>query len=97
MKKVTNKIRVHHYPQIPCKPFIVEVADEFEAYKMQQTLTNQHLFLFENNIIPDYANEICIVMWDEDSDGEGNPGWSDYWNDQEEMDFDEFVETYIEN
>ena len=95
MQKVTNKLRVSHYPQVPCKPFIVEVADEFEASKISNVLANQHLFLFENNIIPDYSNAITVEMWDENSDGEGEAGWVDYWNEEEGMSFDEFEETYI--
>lgn len=69
MQKVTNKLRVSHYPQLPCKPFIVEVADEFEASKISNVLANQHLFLFENKIkiiffllkISELKNEIEIL------------------------------------
>lgn len=34
-------------------------------------------------------------MWDENSDGEGNADWVDYYNEEEGMEFDEFVETYL--
>ena len=95
MKKVTNKLRVLHYPQIPCKPFIVEVKDEEQAFLISETLANQHLFLFDNNMIPDYSNVITVEMWDENSDGEGTPDWVDYYNEEEAMEFDEFVETYL--
>ena len=61
MKNVTNKLRVHHYPQVPCNPFIVDVADEQEAKKIMDVLAEQHLFLFANNIIPDYSNSILYV------------------------------------
>ena len=60
-------------------------------------LADQHLFLLEQNIIPDYSNAISVVMWDENADGEGNADWVDYWNDEEGMDFDEFSETYLSN
>ena len=53
MQKVSNKLRVSHFPQIPCKPFIVEVKDEEQA------------------------------------------DWVDYYNEEEGMEFDEFVETYL--
>ena len=95
MKNVKNKLRVSHFPQIPCKPFIVEVKDEEQALLIRETLANQHLFLFDNNFIPDYSNIITIEMWDENSDGEGNPDWVDYYNEEEGMEFDEFVETYL--
>jgi hypothetical protein len=95
MQKVTNKLRVSHYPQIPCKPFIVEVKDEEQALLIRETLANQHLFLFDNNMILDYSNVITVEMWDENSDGEGNADWVDYYNENENMEFDEFVETYL--
>lgn len=95
MKKVANKLRVLHYPQIPCTPFFVDVKDEEQAYLISETLANQHFFLFDNNFIPDYANVISVVMWDEDSDGDGNPDWVDYWNEEEAMEWDEFSETYL--
>jgi len=95
MKKVSNKLRVYHFPQVPCKPFIVEVADEFEASKIVNVLAQQHLFLFKEKMIPDYSNAIGVEMWDENHDGEGNAGWCDYHNEEEGMDFDEFEETYI--
>lgn len=95
MKKVPNKLRVLHFPQIPCKPFVVEVKDEEQAHLVSEALANQHLFLFENNIIPDYSNIVSVVMFEEDADGEGNPDWVDYFNDEEGMDFEELSETYF--
>lgn len=95
MQKVTNKLRVLHYPQIPCTPFFVDVKNEEQALLIRETLANQHLFLFDNNFISDYSNIISVVMWDENSDGEGNPDWVDYYNEEEAMEFDEFVETYL--
>ena len=95
MNLVKNKLRVLHYPQIPCKPFFVDVKDEEQAYLIQETLANQHLYLFDNNIIPDYATSIEVVMWDEDSDGEGNADWVIYYNEEEGIEWDEFVEEYL--
>jgi hypothetical protein len=95
MIKINNKLRVCHYPQVPCSPFIVEVKDEESAHLIKETLANQHLFLYNNNIIPDYSNMISVEMWDENSDGEGTAEWVDYYNEFEAMDFDEFVESYI--
>jgi len=95
MKNVPNKLKVAHYPQVPCKPFEVLVKDEEQANLVVNALANQHIFLFKNNFIPDYSNAISVLMWDENSDGEGNPDWVDYYNDEEGMDFDEFVEEYL--
>lgn len=88
MKKVNNKLRVAHYPQIPCKPFIVAVKDEEQAYLISETLADQHLFLYDNNFIPDYSNIILVQMYE---DGE----WLDYYNEEEEMEFNEVVENYL--
>jgi hypothetical protein len=95
MQKVKNKLRVLHYPQVPCEPFFVDVNDEEQALFIVKTLAAQHLFLFENNFIPDYSNMINVEMWDDDIDGEGHAGWVDYWNEEEEMDFDEFADKYL--
>lgn len=91
---VSNKIRVCHYPQIPCAPFRISVNNEWEAYLIKETLAKQHLWLFENNFIPDYCNIITVEIWD-DVDGEGNFDWTNYYNESECMDWDEFKETYF--
>jgi hypothetical protein len=92
---VPNKLRVLHFPQIPCEAFFVDVKDEEQAYLISNTLADQHNFLFENNIIPDFSNAIQVVMWDEDADGEGNGDWVTYYNEAEMMEFDELAETYL--
>ena len=38
---------------------------------------------------------MVVVMWDEDSDGEGFADWVDYWNEEESMDWSEFEEAYL--
>jgi len=97
MKKVSNKLMVAHHPQIPCKAFTVEVKDEIEAKKMIDTLANQHLFLFDQNIIPDYSNIMEVLMWDEDlEEDEDGLKWCTYFNEAECMDWDEFETTYLE-
>lgn len=99
MKNVSNKLRVVHFPQIgSCKAsFKVEVKDEEQANLMVNALANQHLWLFENQIIPDYSNTIFVEMFDETIDSEtGEPyGWCDYFNDEECMEWDEVVENYF--
>lgn len=66
MKKISNKLQVQHYAQVPCKPFCVDVKDEVEAKKIMDTLADQHLFLFKHKIIPDYSNALTVVMWNEE-------------------------------
>jgi hypothetical protein len=95
MKNVPNKLRVLHFPQVPCAPFFVDVKDEEQAFLIRKTLAEQHLFLFDNGFISDYSNAITVVMWDENSDGEGTADWVDYYNEEEGMEFDEFANTYL--
>jgi len=87
-----NKLRVKHFAQLPCEPFIVDVDNEAEAYKICNVLADQHLFLEKEGIIPDYSNIILVEMYDtEDND------WVDYYNEAEQMDWEEFSETYLSN
>ena len=89
MNLVPYKLRVIHMPQIPCKGFQVDVRNESEAYLICQALANQHLFLFENQIIPDYSNIILVEMF---KHGE----WVDYYNDLDYCEWDEFIELFPE-
>ena len=96
MKLSNKKLRVHHYPQVPCEHFFVDVDNELEAFKIINILADQHLFLYNNNIIPDYANVLCVVMWDDNVDASGYE-WVDYYNEEEQMDWDEFALNYFES
>jgi hypothetical protein len=88
MNLVKNKLRVVHYPQMGVHShFAVEVLNEREAYLIEQALANQHLFLYTTDIIPDYANVIEVEMF------EGGE-WVAYYNSEEHMDWEDFVEYY---
>ena len=92
MQLIKNKLQVRHYPQLPCRPFCVDVKNEFEAKKILDTLANQHLWLYENRIIPDYCNVIEVVMLEEE---DGNSDWISYWNEKEQMEWNEFEKMYL--
>lgn len=77
-----SKLQVWWIPQVPMKSFNVEVDSVEEAAKILTVLADYDLFQFENNIKPDYCNAGGLCVWDEDADGEGNPGWVD-WYDEE--------------
>lgn len=62
---MNKKLRVCHYPQIPCEPFIVEVGDLKEAKLLFDTLANYDLFQYDNNIKPDYSNMTILEEYDE--------------------------------
>lgn len=82
-----KRLQVWHYPQMPCTPFTVDVKDEYEAMKMINTLADQHCWLFQNKIIPDYSNNFMVVMWE---DGE----WVDYYNHEAQMGWDDFEDNH---
>lgn len=86
-KCVGLPLKVLHQPQIQCKAFEVPVADEREAFKIAEVLAKQHLWLFEEHIIPDYCNAIFVVMREGDE-------WVDYYNDHHELEWDDLVTEY---
>ena len=45
-------------------------------------LSSYDLFQFENNIKPDYCNTGGLRRWCDDCDGEGNPGWEEWFDDE---------------
>jgi hypothetical protein len=53
-------------------------------------LADYDLFQFENRIKGDYCNAGGLVVYEEDSDGEGNPGWID-WSNEEGFTIDEVM------
>lgn len=84
-----KKLRVVHYPQIPCSPFIYDVLNEREAYVLVDALAKQHLFLYDQNMIPDYSNAIIVEQWDEIAEE-----WEEFFDEGSGLDFDEYVEEY---
>jgi hypothetical protein len=63
-----------------------------EGVKMIKTLADYDRFQFENNIKPDYCNAGGLQCWCKDSDGEGNPGWEDWHDEETGLDLDEWLE-----
>lgn len=60
------KFRVWHIPQVPGKPFHVEVCDYAEAIRIKATLADYDTFQFENKIKPDYCNASGIQVYQHD-------------------------------
>lgn len=83
-----KRLRVVHYPQIPCEPFIVEVKDLTEAKKVKDILANYDLFQYDNKIKPDYANMAIVEEFNE-----AEKSWES-WLDEETGidDIDEYFE-----
>ena len=89
MKLSGKRLQVLHFPQITSlnKAFAISVKDEVEAIKIINTLADQHIWLFNNKLIPDYSNSFLVEMWD------GNE-WVEYWNEEEQMNWDDFEAVY---
>lgn len=90
-REAQMKLQVWWIPQVPMVPFEVEVKDVAEGATLLQVLADYDLFQFEHHVKPDYSNVGGLQMWDEDSDGEGNPGWVDWCSDEGEEP-DEYTE-----
>ncbi|WP_407301658.1 hypothetical protein [Clostridium botulinum] len=63
---MSKNLRVSHFPQIPCNPFIVAVSSIEEAKKIFDVLANYDLFQYKNRIKPDYCNTTILEYWDEE-------------------------------
>ena len=84
-----KKLRISHFPQIPCNAFHVEVDSIEEAIKIKNTLAYYDLFQYKNRIKPDYCNVTCLEIWDENYDGEGNADWVN-WCDEDGYEIDDY-------
>ena len=83
---IENQIRITHIPQVGCsKAFVTEVKNESEAHLLVNVLADQHLFLFDNKFIPDYANTLFVEM-------KTSEGWQNYYNEPMDLDWDELQE-----
>lgn len=63
-----SKLRITHFPQIPCNPFIVEVNDLKEAKKITDVLAAYDLFQYKEKIKPDYCNSTFLEEYNEEED-----------------------------
>lgn len=62
------KLKVWHIPQIPGKPFEVEVDSLETAKLLCDVLARYDIFQFENRIKPDFANMNGIVYLSAEGD-----------------------------
>lgn len=83
-------LQVWWIPQVPCDPFIVPVKTVEEGAKILDVLAKYDLFQYETSIKPDYANAGGLRVYEDDSDGEGNPGFVE-WHDDNGDDIDYYL------
>ena len=67
------KLRVWWIPQVPMKPFHVEVKDIEEAKKIMVVLADYDLFQYDNRVKPDYSNAGGLEVFE---DGE----WTEWYS-----------------
>lgn len=85
---MSKKLRICHYPQIPCEPFFVEVKDLHEAKKIYNILADYDLFQYDNNIKPDYSNMTTLEEYSEEE-----KQWCDWCDEDTGLDFNEYIEN----
>lgn len=81
-------MRVWWVPQIPMKPFMVDVRNLAEAKLLLDALAEYDLFQLENNIKPDFSNAGGLEIWDDELDeDEDGSKWTAWYSDEgEEID-----------
>jgi len=75
MKPKEGSLQVWWIPQVPMKPFTVDVENIDEAILILKTLARYDLFQLENNIKPDFSNAGGLNVFE-------NGEWSE-WYDEE--------------
>lgn len=65
MQNQPTKLRIAHFPQIPCDPFYVDVSSIEDAYEKMKMLADYDAFQYEKRIKPDYANMTLLEEYDE--------------------------------
>jgi len=77
-----KKLQVWWIPQVPGKAFNVNVNSVEEGVLLMDVLASYDYFQYVHRIKPDYSNAGGLNQWSEDCDGDGNPGWES-WFDEE--------------
>jgi hypothetical protein len=83
------KLKVMHFPQIPCKSFDVPVSTVQEGVLVMNTLADYDLFQFENKVKCDYANAGGLNIYE---DGE----WVD-WSTEDGDGIDDMINKHYPN
>jgi hypothetical protein len=89
------KLRVWWIPQVPMEPFYVPVNSLEEANLLLDALAAYDQFQLEKHIKPDYSNVGGLQVWDENSDGDGTPGWVDWCDEETGDDFNDWRDEHL--
>ncbi|MFE1817068.1 hypothetical protein [Metapseudomonas otitidis] len=80
MDRKVGDLQVWWVPQMPMKAFEVDVMSVSEAVKILDVLADYDIFQLENRVKPDFCNAGGLRRWCDDCDGEGTPGWEDWYD-----------------
>ncbi len=80
MTRKVGELQVWWVPQVPMDAFEVNVDSVAEGVKLMNVLADYDRFQYEKRVKPDYCNVGGLRRWTNDSDGEGNPGWEDWYD-----------------
>ncbi len=83
---MTPKLRVWWIPQVPGKPFQVEVANLIEAKLLLNALENYDQFQVDNRIKGDYCNCGGLEMWNEEDND-----WEEWFNEDYDREIDDYT------
>lgn len=79
-------LRVWWIPQVPGKPFHVDVASPDEAKKLMVVLADYDLFQFKNRIKPDYSNAGGLECYSQTGDGQ----WCEWYDEETGCGIDDY-------
>ena len=74
-KTTKATLRVWHIPQVPGKPFHVEVATPEEGAKLIRVLADYDMFQYRHSIKPDYCNASGLEVLE-------NGEWTEWYDDE---------------
>jgi len=77
-------LRVLYFPNVPCDPIIFEAASVAEAIKTIETITKLHLGMYAGNHCPDYADVVCLEVYDGDD-------WVEWYHPDYDVDIEEYM------
>jgi len=82
-----KKLRVWWIPQVPGKPFYVDVGTISEGAKILDVLGYYDQFQLDNNIKPDYCNAGGLMEFDPSDNTDSEDGsWTDWYDEETGID-----------
>lgn len=88
LQMIDNSLRVVQSFDGETEPYIVDVEDEKEACLVYQTLRDNYKFMRDKGIVNPIYFSVNVEM-------RVNDYWLDYFNEKEDMSWDEFYENYF--